>query len=232
MDRDSPDISLPIGPPGKEEAFILSSMKCVHWPSRHTLLVADLHLGHASTYHAFGVPLPAAQLGEELARLDACIARYQPERIVVLGDFLHAAAGLTPALRERVETWRPTFPGRVVVVLGNHDRALRSVATAWGLEVAGDRLEEGPFVLKHFAEPEPDRFVWCGHEHPATFIGGRADGIRLPCFALTPVMAILPAFSSMASGSRRGVPDGARLFAAAPGRIVVVPGIQRSASHA
>ncbi|MFZ4573723.1 MAG: ligase-associated DNA damage response endonuclease PdeM [Phycisphaerales bacterium] len=213
-----------LGPPGAEEEFVFSTLSCVYWPRLRAVMVADLHLGHGAVFQTIGVPIPGLQLAGELARLDACVTRFAPESIFVLGDLLHSGAGLTGEVVERVGAWRAAFQGSVRVIEGNHDRAIARVKDAWGLELLGPRHELGGFVLKHFAEPEADRFLWCGHEHPATHLGGRADGVRVPCFAVACNMVVIPAFSRLAAGSSRGIPDGAELYALTPERVLKVPG--------
>lgn len=224
MEHTRADIPLTLGPPGSEEEFVLSALKCVYWTSERTLLVADLHLGYASTYQAHGIALPTAQIDGELRRVTACVERFDPTRVIVLGDLLHARAGLNESLDDAFVAWRHSFAGTVQVVTGNHDRGIEALAPRWRLELLGGGHRERGFCFKHYPEPEPGHFVWCGHEHPATPVGSRADGLRLPCFALTGALGILPAFSSLAAGSTRGIPDGATLYAVGPEVVFAVPG--------
>jgi hypothetical protein len=60
-----------------------------------TLFVADVHLGKAAAFRAGGVGA-ARRDGNDLARLAALLARTGARRLVVLGDFLHAAADASP----------------------------------------------------------------------------------------------------------------------------------------
>ncbi len=78
------------------EAVELLPERALWWPARGLLFVADLHIGKAATYRALGQPVPGGTTQENLARLDALIARHAPAGIVFLGDFLHAAQARTP----------------------------------------------------------------------------------------------------------------------------------------
>ena len=63
-------------------------------PSERQLLLADLHLGKAESFQASGIPLPSdGDLGN-LNRLLELAARWQPKRLVVLGDLIHSRLGL------------------------------------------------------------------------------------------------------------------------------------------
>jgi metallophosphoesterase superfamily enzyme len=77
------------------ELLHLLPERALWWPAAGVLFVADLHLGKAATYRALGQPVPGGTTQENLARLDALIARWSPRRIVFLGDFLHAAQART-----------------------------------------------------------------------------------------------------------------------------------------
>src|SRR5579871_3277563 len=87
------------------------------------LFVADLHLGKASAFRASGSPAPTGPSEDTLRRLDALIGILDPATVVVLGDFIHARASMTPGLGMSLRGWRKRWSGlAVTIVLGNHDR--------------------------------------------------------------------------------------------------------------
>lgn len=194
------------------------------------LFASDLHLGKADTIAAAGSPLSdavlAGILAADLARLTRAIARMHAARLTIVGDLLHAPAGLTPTLVESVRAWREANPIPIGVVPGNHDRRLASLADAWKLDILAERHEEPPFVLLHHPAREPGRFVIAGHEHPAVVLRTAGDSVKLPAFHLSARGAdrllILPAFSRFtAGGSVRGfLGEQARLFAIAEGSVI------------
>src|SRR4051812_1558515 len=122
-----------------EADVLLLPERAVFWPHAGTLLVADLHLGKCETIRANGGPMPETVLRADLARLASVIARTEAARLIVLGDLLHAAIGVTPWLIDEVGRWRERAAAgvEVVVVPGNHDTRIGAVAGAWGLRVAG-----------------------------------------------------------------------------------------------
>ncbi|MEL6750756.1 MAG: hypothetical protein AAFO70_01600, partial [Pseudomonadota bacterium] len=60
-----------------------------YWPATETLLVADLHFEKGSSFARRGQLLPPYDTGITLRRLAACLTRWQPRRVVALGDSFH-----------------------------------------------------------------------------------------------------------------------------------------------
>ena len=171
-----------------------------------TLWIADLHLGKAASFRALGQPAPPGTTQENLRRLGALIETHAARRLVVLGDFLHARAGRTPALFGQLADWRAA-QGELecLVVRGNHDTH------------AGDAPEDcrfhavdEPFTLAgvegwhdagRYVPAPADPMVLSGHLHPVARLTGRGrDRLRLPCFCLRRREVVLPAFGEFTGG--------------------------------
>ena len=88
------------------ERVELHAERALYWPAGATLFVADVHLGKAAAFRAGGIALPRGGTQADLARLAALLARTRARRLVVLGDFLHAAAGRVAALDAAFVAWR------------------------------------------------------------------------------------------------------------------------------
>lgn len=201
-------------------------------PRRASLLVADLHLGKGESLRALGGPIPravnAALLDEQFDRLERAFTRAGATRVLILGDLLHAAAGLDAALIDAVASrllcWRDSRGLTVEIVPGNHDRALHRVADSWGVRVLPERIVEPPFAFVH-APPEgesPEPFTWCGHLHPAVTLRRAGDALKLPCFHLKPRLGVLPAFSPFTAGVSLDRDPADRLFAVAGVSVLAV----------
>jgi len=193
------------------------------WARRRTLLVADLHLGKEQAFATLGIGVPASVLDETLARLGRCVTDAGAERVFIVGDVLHARHGLTPAIIDRVASWRQTLGVEIGVVPGNHDRDLETVAAPWKLTKHDAELIDGPFRFVH--EPDggvDDHFTWAGHLHPAVAVSAGRDSVRLPCFRVGTRVAVLPAFSRFTGLAGAGSQPGDRLFATAPDRVFEV----------
>jgi DNA ligase-associated metallophosphoesterase len=205
------------------EAIELMPDRALYWPRRRALFVADVHLGKAAAFRAGGVPLPRGATASDLARLAALIAATGATELVVLGDFLHAAAGRVDALDAAFLRWRDAHRElAITLVRGNHDSNAGDPPDAWRVRVVGDPHPHAPFVLCH--EPRNPRtgYALCGHVHPGIFLSdGAFDSARLPCFVLGRKRALLPAFGRLTglalvtpvAGETIVAIAGARLFA-------------------
>ncbi|MCC6679151.1 MAG: ligase-associated DNA damage response endonuclease PdeM [Phycisphaerales bacterium] len=209
------------------QAFILMAERCVYWPAQRTLIAADLHLGKCDTFRAAGLAMPsrvaAGVLEEQLARLARALTLTGAQRLLVVGDLLHAPAGLTPEMVDAVARWRSGNGVRLMLVSGNHDRRIERVSEPWRVEIETGSLREGPFVFVHDpaeAPAEDGLFSWCGHVHPTVRVVSGVDAVKLPCFVIDRRAAILPAFSRFTSGVAIRAANDRRLFAIAEDSVI------------
>lgn len=181
------------------ETVELLADRALYWPRMRTLMVADVHLGKAAAFRAGGVPLPRGATANDLARLGALVARTGAARLVVLGDFLHAAAGRVAALDAAFVAWRRAHADlALTVVRGNHDRGAGDPPPSWHVETVSEPHLLAPFVLCHEPTAPATGFALCGHVHPGVRLAGRAyESARLPCFVLGRRRAIVPAFGRL-----------------------------------
>lgn len=203
--------------------LILLPQRAIYWPAEGTLLIADLHLGKTQTFWAAGVPMPAGVLEADLARLDELLRGTECHRIIVLGDLLHATIGLTDMLVETVAAWRSRWRHvEVVVIPGNHDRALNKVALPWQLTLSAPLLRQGGFAFRHDPEPTPGAYTLCGHLHPLVRVRGAGDALRLPCFWMGPEVGVLPPFSAFTRGITVQPAETDAVFVLVDGRVVPI----------
>lgn len=176
----------------------LLAQRAAWWPRRRTLLVADMHLGKAAAFRAAGVPVPEGGCEADLARLGDLIDRLGAERVVVLGDLLHARSGRTAEVSASFAAWRGTRPGvRVMLVRGNHDAGAGDPAPAWGIECVDGPWVDAPFVYRHEPGVDERGYVLCGHVHPGIVLRGAAGTrMRVPCYWMGRRVGVLPAFGS------------------------------------
>jgi uncharacterized protein len=213
------------------EEVVLLPERALHWPRGATLFVADVHLGKAASLRAGGVPVPRGATATDLDRLDALLQRTGSRRLVVLGDFIHAAQGRVPALDAAVTAWRARHPGLdLQLVRGNHDRHAGDPPPAWRVTVvaAPHLFADGPFVLHHEPAIPPAGYALCGHVHPGVRLNGAAgDSLRLPCFVLGPRSALLPAFGRLTGLALVSPRAGDTLVAIAGATLHPLPGAGR-----
>lgn len=201
------------------EQVLLLGARALYWPARQALLIADLHLGKADLFRRAGIGLPSGGTGDDLQRLSQLIARHDVRTLWILGDVLHGAAHRAAWYRQW-QGWREQHPALDIGALaGNHDRALPKADL--GIELLGERLPVGPFLLRHDPQPHPSLHVLCGHLHPLA----RLPGIqrRWPAFWLRERLCVLPAFSRFTAGIAPLVESGEQLVACVEDHAIALP---------
>ena len=211
------------------ESVELFADRALYWPRARTLFVADVHLGKAAAFRAGGVPVPRGTTAGDLERLARLVAETRTRRLVVLGDFLHAAPGRTPALERAFVAWRERHGALdITLVRGNHDAKAGDPPPHWRIEVVAEPHAAAPFLLCH--EPPADAggrlfgYALAGHVHPGVHIAGAGlQGARLPCFVLGRSRAILPAFGRFTGLATLAWPRSDRVIAIAGERLFALP---------
>lgn len=152
--------------------------------SGRALVVADFHAGIESALRADGVSLDS-RAGERRERLLSLLDRTDPDRVIFLGDLMHAIGDPGGAERGEVEVLLETLDERGVpatLVKGNHDGAIESWTDVEVTEGAGVRFGDVGFAHGHtWPAPEVlDSAVVCvGHEHPAVRLEDEVGGTRV-----------------------------------------------------
>lgn len=182
------------------------------------LFVADLHLGKGGTLRRAGVPIPAGTSRETMERISRTVARVggSIREVWVLGDLVHAAAGLDESLVGEVAEWIAGLPGGGLhLVRGNHDRSAGRMPAEWHLEAHDEpHLLDGLYAAHIPPEPgrpDPsvdDRAMLAGHLHPMVRAGrGRTRTRKMPAFVGwggamdRPRVLVLPAQGRMVDGA-------------------------------
>jgi len=148
------------------------------------LVVADFHAGVEQALRADGVSLDS-RAGKRRDRLLALVSRTDAERVVFLGDLMHAIGDPGGAERGEIEVLLERLADRGVaatLVKGNHDGAIESWADLDVTDGAGVRLGDVGFAHGH-TWPAPEvldaRVVCVGHEHPAVRLEDEVGGSRV-----------------------------------------------------
>lgn len=211
---------------GDEEVWLLAE-RAAFWERQRTLIVADLHWGKSEVLQQAGIALPSTPFAEDLARLSAVVARTSAQRVLILGDLIHAPSGVTPQLVDDVAAWRSGLSELQMVLLrGNHDRDFR-LPSAWGMSEAPAGLLEDSFCFTHDGDHAGSALgstvvVWSGHTHPGVVLQGGRDRLRLPCFVVGPRSVTLPAFGSLTGLHTVRPSPGEVLYAIAGSSVVAV----------
>ncbi|MBW7884267.1 MAG: ligase-associated DNA damage response endonuclease PdeM [Caldilineaceae bacterium] len=196
------------------EEIQLLPEKALYWPARRTLVIADPHLGKAAAFRAHGVPVPGGTTTGNLARLNAILTRTGAERLICLGDLLHARDGRAPQTVAAVTAWRAQFSAlEFVLVRGNHDAQAGDPPAEWRVTCVDEPWADPPFAWRHYPETDPAAYALAGHLHPAVRLAG-PGGLKatLPCFYFSTTCGVLPAFGDFTGTSLVRPQPGERVF--------------------
>ncbi|MEO1575179.1 MAG: ligase-associated DNA damage response endonuclease PdeM [Pseudomonadota bacterium] len=207
------------------ESVELMAERALYWPASRALIVADVHLGKESIFGRSGLAIPDGSTGTDLARLADLVKRCRAQRLIVLGDLVHAPPDPAATWPAALSAWLDAHPALTVqVIAGNHDRpaARRRLDTriAW----TEGPLQMSPFVLAHEPLRTGNEYVLCGHLHPALRLKVRSDALRSPVFWLTRDVGVLPSFGRFTGGYNVRPHAEDRVFMTGPGALVEVSG--------
>lgn len=179
------------------ERLVADADGALVWPTRRTLVVADLHLEKGSSYGRHGTFLPPYDSRSTLNRLSALAIRHKPRRIIALGDSFHdpdAPRRLAPGDRAALEAL--TRRHDWIWIAGNHDPA---PPEDWGGTVMPE-LTEGALVFRHAAVPGRAVGEISGHYHPKAAVRVRGRLVSNRCFVSDGRRLILPSFGAYTGG--------------------------------
>src|SRR5262245_2931295 len=188
------------------QRFTLDGRGGLFWTERRTLIIADPHFGKDAHFRQRAIPVPHGSMHADLTRLSAMIESHAPRRLVILGDFFHAAAGARSRdTGDGLHAWRARHPQlQIQLVRGNHDRHAGDPPADLAIKCCDETHTDEPLSYRHFppddweedghgSSPTPAACL-AGHVHPAVSIRDGAFGLRSRCFLFRRNLGLLPAF--------------------------------------
>jgi metallophosphoesterase superfamily enzyme len=187
--------------------LIADNSGALFWPSQSTLLVADLQLGDGTTPQGNGSGDPGrlapSAARRTLVRLAEVMDRYEPARVIALGDGVvagvvdSAGRGAAGLAAEEMEILRILQEDREWIWLTGHDHG--SVAPRLGGSACGD-VEISGIRLRHRPAPR-----WTTHEigaflRPVAHLSIYGYSLRRACFVGNGRRLVMPAFGAAADG--------------------------------
>jgi uncharacterized protein len=166
------------------------------------LLIADAHLGKASSFRQLGVPVPSGTTQETLDAMTDDLRTTDAEHLIFLGDFLHSKHAHAAITQQALAQWREQHAQlHITLVRGNHDDRAGDPPASLKIDVVDEPYLLGAFALCHHPQTAAGHYTLAGHWHPCITLHGKGrERLRLPCFWLGDAMAapvgILPAYGS------------------------------------
>jgi uncharacterized protein len=176
-------------------SFTADASGALFWDDERLLIVSDLHLEKGSSFATRGILLPPYDTAATLARLATVIARYDPRRVIALGDSFHDAGAHARVGESDRVTIAAMQAGRDWIwIAGNHDPLPPASLSG---SVASE-LAIGPICFRH--EPTGAAGEIAGHLHPKARVATRGRSIERRCIASDGVRAVMPSFGAYTGG--------------------------------
>jgi uncharacterized protein len=186
----------------KNEEIHLLPSGAMYLPAHQTLLIADAHIGKASSFRQLGVPVPSGTTSETLAAITQDLQTTGAQHLIFLGDFLHSKHAHAAATQTVVAAWREQHAQlAITLVRGNHDDHAGDPPPTLAFTIVNEPLLLGALALCHHPQTIAEYYVLAGHWHPCITLHGKArERLRLPCFWMGDEVinprGILPAYGS------------------------------------
>lgn len=184
--------------------ILIANDLCVIDKSEGLVAIADLHIGMESALEKEGILIPRMQTATMRDSIARIVDKYAPEQILVVGDLKHEFS------RNLEQEWNDVRSmlsfmrehSNVVLIRGNHDNYLKTIASRMGIDVV-DSFSTKKITFAHGHFNIDKRPLIIGHEHPSVKLLDRVGAtIKLPCFVFlrNEKVLVLPAFSPLAVG--------------------------------
>ena len=168
-------------------------------PQTKELLISDVHLGKAEYFQQNGIPLTNNSDENNLARIKKIVKKYNPEKLVILGDLFHSKYAIDKNLQKKVEDLPELLKTKVELVLGNHDQG----CDIKNLKILNIRKTKNIIFSHEPVNSENNKTLnICGHYHPKLYLKNKGDKLSLRCFAMdmNKNVLYLPAFGDLTGG--------------------------------
>lgn len=177
------------------ERLVADCSGALYWPAERTLIVSDLHFEKASFFASRGLMLPPYDTAATLSALALVLEKFQPLRVIALGDSFHDSAGGARLSHDNRKFLLSLQRGREWIwITGNHDPDfIEDIGGSFAESFAQRSLS-----FRH--QPGGDAFEIVGHYHPVARVSVRGRTLRRRCFASSEERMVLPAFGSLTGG--------------------------------
>lgn len=194
----------------QNQMFTLTNLRAVFWVKEKALILSDLHIGKTAHFRKNGIAIANHIMKSDLERLSVLIEYFSPEKLIVVGDLLHAGDNSDV---DEFCSWKQQYSHiGFYLVEGNHDRISKILEEKLCFNFKADHLEIDDFVFLHDFDTKNPKFQITGHIHPGFILHSPVRRIKLPCFIQTERQLLLPAFSEFTGLDTKNIPKKGKYF--------------------
>ena len=177
------------------EKFDLMSEGSIFWVNKKILILADLHLEKGSFFHSKGQFISPYDTIETIKKLEKCIEKSNPSKIIFLGDTFHDKYSIKRMENSNIKKLKKIFNNfDCSLIKGNHDENLIS-----DFFIFEDEIIINGITFAHKTEFF-EKFEVSGHFHPIAFFYYKGIKVKNKCFVFTKNKIILPSFGTFTGG--------------------------------
>ena len=163
------------------------------------LLISDIHLGKGEYFQRNGIPLTNEGDKSNLDRIYSLIDKFNPNKLIILGDLIHSKYALSYDLKTNIEELINYYKNEIIFIEGNHDKGclIKDVIFLKSVRSLNLIYSHEPLNIK-----QKNILNICGHYHPKFLLKDFKDKLSLRCFALDKDNDTLymPAFGDLTGG--------------------------------
>ena len=180
--------------------FIFDGSGGVFIRNTKTLIISDLHFGKSLSMSRNGNFVPPYDIKETLVKLKKLVLKYNPSKIISLGDNFHDNFSILNLSNNDLKEIRSlTRKINFIWISGNHDNKMLFKEKVGGQFY--NNLTEKPFNYSHMKKIENfSLYQFSGHFHPKISLVINNSKFNYKCFVLGKNFCILPAFGHYTGG--------------------------------
>ncbi len=188
-----------------DDVFI-SDLHCIYLRDISAAVVSDLHLGFEEEMNLHGLFLPKLQRDHVEGMVDQIIERYNPDTLIINGDFKHEFSKNLPQEWDDIMHFISRYEKQLKLhfVRGNHDNYLITILKRKGIEISETFETDKYFIYHGDRDRGLQKLTILGHEHPSLVLRDRVGGMfKIPSFVFSEESKVLitPAMSFFSSGT-------------------------------
>ncbi len=184
-----------------DDQIVFDVSGCVYLHSLKILVISDLHYGKSLSFFEEGNMIPPYDLDETIKNLNQVVLKYNPLKLVFLGDNFHdnhTLKNLSPVYLDKLNSLINNI--ETIWIEGNHDYNLKNKKKIKGNFQNYYYVKNYEFVHIKSEVNEFNNLQFSGHYHPKTTFKINGVNFQFKCFVLTKNFCILPSFGTYTGG--------------------------------